>query len=91
MARRFYRRRGTTHSRNPACQRISADLRWKGDLKADASDGDDRDRLFLEDMRRSRAALEEQIKQGQLTIEKSKELLKRLDEIIDRTASKAAD
>jgi hypothetical protein len=42
-------------------------------------------------MRRSRAALEEQIKQGQLTIEKSKELLKRLDEIIDRTASKAAD
>jgi hypothetical protein len=30
--------------------------------------------------------LEEQIRQGQLTIEKSKELLKRLDEIIDRAA-----
>jgi hypothetical protein len=41
--------------------------------------------------RRGRAALEEQIKQGRPTIEKSKERLKRLDEIIDRTASKAAE
>jgi hypothetical protein len=45
---------------------------------------DDQEQLFLDEVRRSRAALEEQIKQGQLTIEKSKELLKRLDEIIRR-------
>jgi hypothetical protein len=40
--------------------------------------------LFLDEVRRSRAALEEQIEQGQLTTEKSKELLKSLDEIIGR-------
>jgi hypothetical protein len=49
------------------------------------TDGDP-DRLFLDSVRRSRAVLEEQIKQGNLTIEKSKELLKRLDEIIDKAA-----
>jgi hypothetical protein len=45
---------------------------------------DDQEQLFLDEVRRSRAALEGQIKRGQLTIEKSKELLKRLDEIIGR-------
>jgi hypothetical protein len=44
--------------------------------------GDDPDREFLDQVRRSRAALEEQIKQGQVTIDKSKEFLKRLDEMI---------
>jgi hypothetical protein len=48
------------------------------------TDDDPEQQLFLDEVRRSRAALEEQIRQGQLTIEKSKELLKRLDEIIGR-------
>jgi hypothetical protein len=44
----------------------------------------DQDQFFLNEVRRSRIALEEQIKQGQLTIDKSKDLLKRLGEIIAR-------
>jgi hypothetical protein len=46
---------------------------------------DDPNQHFLDEMRRSRAVLEEQIKQGQFTIEKSKELFKKLDDIITGT------
>jgi hypothetical protein len=46
------------------------------------------DRAFLDEVRRSRATLQEQIKQRQITIERSKELLKQMDEIIARAESK---
>jgi hypothetical protein len=46
------------------------------------------DRAFLDEVRRNRDLLDAQIKQGQLTIEKSRELLKRMDEIIARTEKK---
>jgi hypothetical protein len=47
------------------------------------------DRAFLDEVRRSRAALEEQIKQIQRTIEKSNALLRRMDEIIAKGENKA--
>jgi hypothetical protein len=47
------------------------------------------DRAFLDEVRRNRAALEEQIKQSQRTIEKSKALLRRMDEIIAKAENKA--
>jgi hypothetical protein len=40
------------------------------------------DKAFLRTVRRNRDALLEQIRQSHLTIEKSKELLRRMDEII---------
>jgi hypothetical protein len=46
------------------------------------------DRAFLDEVRRNRAALEAQIKQSQHTIEKSKALLRRMDEIIARAERK---
>ncbi len=46
------------------------------------------DKAFLDEVRRSRAALENQIKQSQATIEKSRELLRRMDEIIAKGEKK---
>jgi len=40
------------------------------------------DREFLDEVRRNRAALEAQVKYSQQTVEKSKELLRLMDEII---------
>ena len=47
------------------------------------------DRAFLDEVRLNRDLLVEQIRQSQLTIEKSRELLKRMDEMIARAEKKA--
>jgi hypothetical protein len=47
------------------------------------------DKKFLDEVRRSRAALQEQIRESQITIEKSKELLRRMDDIIAKTEKKS--
>jgi hypothetical protein len=46
------------------------------------------DRAFLDEVRRSRDALREQIRQSQITIDRSKELLNQMDEIIAKAEKK---
>jgi hypothetical protein len=51
------------------------------------ADGDE-DRLFIQSVKRRRDALLEQIRQSQHAIERSKQLLQQMDEIIARSATK---
>jgi hypothetical protein len=46
------------------------------------------DRAFLDEVRRSRDALREQIRQSQITIDRSKQLLNQMDEIIAKAEKK---
>jgi hypothetical protein len=46
------------------------------------------DEAFFDDMRRDRAVVREEIRQSQLTIEQSKELLRRIDAVIAKVEKK---
>jgi hypothetical protein len=46
------------------------------------------DRVFLNNVRLSRASFQEQIRQSQITIEKSMELLRQMDEVIAKAEKK---
>jgi hypothetical protein len=48
-------------------------------------DSHDQDRLFFDEMRRSHAAVEQQVSQTRLTIERSQELLRTWDEVIAKS------
>jgi hypothetical protein len=61
---------------------------WRQEFSHMTDDPVRPDGAFLDEVRRSRGALEEQIKQSQRTIEKSRELLKRMDEIISNADKK---
>jgi hypothetical protein len=51
---------------------------------ADLMTPNEKDRLFVDAVKRSRDTLLEQIRQGQQAIDKSKHLLRQMDEIIDK-------
>jgi hypothetical protein len=59
-----------------------------GELSLMPDDPTRADRAFLDEVRRSRDALREQIRQSQITIDRSKELLNQMDEIIAKAEKK---
>jgi hypothetical protein len=59
-----------------------------GELSLVPDDPTRADRAFLDEVSRSRDALREQIRQSQITIDRSKELLNQMDEIIAKAEKK---